>query len=58
MHAKKQKRIEKFREEYSAVGCALGGIFLILLDSYTLKQHLFKYKNATPPPKVVRGAEN
>ncbi|KAJ5456499.1 hypothetical protein N7530_011773 [Penicillium desertorum] len=34
-----------------AVGCALGGIFLILLDSYTLKQHIFKYKNVTPPPE-------
>lgn len=36
-----------------AVGCVLGGILLILLDSYTVKRHILKYKSATPPPERV-----
>lgn len=36
-----------------AVGCVLGGIFLVLLDCYTLKRHLLKSKSAIPPPKRV-----
>ncbi|KAL4928033.1 MFS transporter [Aspergillus undulatus] len=36
-----------------AVGCILGGVTLILIDSHTLKRHVSKYKTSAPPPERV-----
>ncbi|KAJ5516551.1 Major facilitator superfamily domain general substrate transporter [Penicillium freii] len=34
-----------------AVGCILGGIVLVLLDSHTMRRHVIKHKAASPPPE-------
>ncbi|KXG52879.1 Major facilitator superfamily domain, general substrate transporter [Penicillium griseofulvum] len=34
-----------------AVGCILGGIVLVLLDSHTMRRHVIKHKAALPPPE-------
>ncbi|KAJ5110084.1 hypothetical protein N7532_002729 [Penicillium argentinense] len=34
-----------------AVGCALGGFSLVLIDSYTMRRHIQRYKSAAPPPE-------
>ncbi|CAI7630978.1 unnamed protein product [Penicillium viridicatum] len=33
------------------VGCILGGIVLVLLDSHTMRRHVIKHKAASPPPE-------